>query len=119
VYGRLSPGDVGRRLGQAPLGSPEDEELGPPVTVASSASRRCTNACGEGNEVIEMLLAKNLGGLLKLAEKGKRTKRSLKRTVARGILKERRLVCLVVGCSNRDNYLPCSRCGAREPVTTM
>jgi hypothetical protein len=66
-----------------------------------------------------MLLAKNLGVLLDLAEGAKRAKRSLKRTLARGILKERRLVCLVVGCSNRDNYLPCARCGAREPTTTM
>jgi hypothetical protein len=69
--------------------------------------------------VIAVLLAKNLGGLLRLAEKAKRAKWSLKRTAARGILKERRLVCLMVGCSNRDNYMPCSRCGAREPVTTM
>jgi hypothetical protein len=55
---------------------------------------------------------KDLGRLLKWAQRADRFERFVKLLTARFIVKERRVVCLVVGCRNRDRTTPCTRCGA-------
>jgi hypothetical protein len=60
-----------------------------------------------------VLQAKEMGQLLKWAERASNVERSLKVTTARIILRSRRLTCQVVGCKNRDSSIPCTRCGAR------
>jgi hypothetical protein len=60
-----------------------------------------------------MLLAKDVHELTKWAHRASRFEMWMKLQAARVITKERRLVCLVAGCRNRDSAAPCSRCGAR------
>jgi hypothetical protein len=60
-----------------------------------------------------MLQAKEMGALMMWANRASAIERRAKLQLARLIVRGRRTVCLVVGCTNRDSYAPCSRCGAR------
>jgi hypothetical protein len=60
-----------------------------------------------------VLQSKDMGELLKWAERASNVERFLKVKTARFILRSRRLTCKVVGCKNRDSSKPCTRCGAR------
>jgi hypothetical protein len=59
-----------------------------------------------------VLQAKDMGELLKWAQRASDIEWSLKLKTAR-LVRSRRLACQLVGCKNRDNSKPCTRCGAR------
>jgi hypothetical protein len=63
--------------------------------------------------VVWVLQAKELGTLLVWANRASAIERRAKLHLARLIVGGKRSVCLVLGCTNRDSYAPCSRCGAR------
>jgi hypothetical protein len=60
-----------------------------------------------------LLQAKEMGELLKWAERASNVERALKLQTARLIVRSRRLTCQVVGCKDPDSSIPCTRCGAR------
>jgi hypothetical protein len=60
-----------------------------------------------------VLQAKEMGELVKWAERASHVERALKLKTARLIVRSRRLTCQVVGCKDLDRSIPCSRCGAR------
>jgi hypothetical protein len=62
---------------------------------------------------MRMLLAKDASELAKWAHRASHLERIVKLHTARFIVRERRLRCLAVGCTNRDDPAPCARCGAR------
>jgi hypothetical protein len=63
-----------------------------------------------------VLQAREMGELLKWARRASKIERSLKLRTARFIVRSRRLTCQVIGCKNRDNSQPCTRCGAHGRV---
>jgi hypothetical protein len=60
-----------------------------------------------------MLQANKMGELVKWAQRASSVERFLKLKTARVIVRSRRLTCQAIGCKNRDNSKPCTRCGAR------
>jgi hypothetical protein len=61
---------------------------------------------------------KDMGELLKWAERASRIERFVKVRTAYLIFRTLRLTCLVVGCRNRDSDAPCSRCGAHGAASS-